>query len=60
MRNFDLEMKISWLDANTTPFISSEWKDKVETGNKVLVQTFHLQLTQEIEVLHKIVEDSTN
>lgn len=41
-------------------FAKIERKDKVETGNKVLVQTFRSQLIEELEVLHKIVEDSAN
>ncbi|KAH9326557.1 hypothetical protein KI387_006735 [Taxus chinensis] len=39
-------------------FAKIERKDKIETGNKVLVQTFRAQLTQELEVLHKTVEVS--
>jgi kinesin family protein 11 len=41
-------------------FVSSERKDKIETGNKELVQTFRIQLTQQLEVLHKTVEGSVS
>jgi hypothetical protein len=41
-------------------FVSLERKDKIETRNKELVQTFQIQLTQQLEVLHKIVEGSVS
>lgn len=37
----------------------SERKDKIEDGNKVLIQNFQSQLTQQLEVLHKAVASST-
>eukprot|EP01018_Ginkgo_biloba_P020856 Gb_32401 [translate_table: standard] len=36
-------------------FAKIERKDKIETGNKGLVQTFQVQLTQQLDVLHKTV-----
>ncbi|PKA49035.1 125 kDa kinesin-related protein [Apostasia shenzhenica] len=36
----------------------SERKDKIEDGNKVLVQQFQTQLTQQLDVLHKTVSAS--
>lgn len=50
---------------NTTQDVSGlfskiERKDKIETGNKELVQTFRIQLTQQLEVLHKTVEGSVS
>ena len=32
-----------------------ERKDKIEDGNRILVQKFQSQLTQQLEVLHKTV-----
>jgi len=46
--------------AYSFPFVSPERKDKIETGNKELVQTFRIQLTQQLEVLHKTVERSVS
>ncbi|XP_009792660.1 kinesin-like protein KIN-5D isoform X1 [Nicotiana sylvestris] len=40
-------------------FAKIERKDKIEDGNKVLIQKFQSQLTQELEVLHKTVASST-
>ena len=40
------------------PLVSLEGKDKIETRNKELVQTFRIHLTQQPEVLHKTVEIS--
>ncbi|KAF8402800.1 hypothetical protein HHK36_010891 [Tetracentron sinense] len=39
-------------------FTKIERKDKIEDGNKVLVQKFQSQLTQHLEVLHKTVAAS--
>ncbi|CAN6692561.1 unnamed protein product [Malus baccata var. baccata] len=36
-------------------FAKIERKDKIEDGNRILVQKFQSQLTQQLEVLHKIV-----
>lgn len=36
----------------------SERKDKIEDGNRVLVQKFQSQLTQQLETLHKTVAAS--
>ncbi|KAK4408883.1 Kinesin-like protein KIN-5D [Sesamum angolense] len=40
-------------------FNKIERKDKIEDGNRVLVQKFQSQLTQQLEVLHKAVASST-
>lgn len=32
-----------------------ERKDKIEDGNRILVQKFQSQLTQQLEILHKTV-----
>jgi len=39
--------------------VISERKDKIEDGNRVLIQNFQSQLTQQLEVLHKTVASST-
>ncbi|CAN4100917.1 unnamed protein product [Withania somnifera] len=39
-------------------FAKIERKDKIEHGNKVLIQKFQSQLTQQLEVLHKSVASS--
>ncbi|KAK4375149.1 hypothetical protein RND71_005826 [Anisodus tanguticus] len=39
-------------------FAKIERKDKLEHGNKVLIQKFQSQLTQQLEVLHKSVASS--
>ncbi|KAI3463791.1 hypothetical protein Pfo_020454 [Paulownia fortunei] len=36
-----------------------EHKDKIEDGNRVLIQKFLSQLTQQLEVLHKAIASST-
>jgi len=36
----------------------SERKDKIEDGNRVLIQKFQSQLTQQLEILHKTVAAS--
>lgn len=33
----------------------SERKDKIEDGNRILIQHFQAQLTQQLEILHKTV-----
>ncbi|XP_049367007.1 kinesin-like protein KIN-5D [Solanum verrucosum] len=40
-------------------FAKIERKDKIEDGNRVLIQNFQSQLTQQLEVLHKTVASST-
>lgn len=35
-----------------------ERKDKIEDGNRILVQKFQSQLTQQLEILHKTVSVS--
>ncbi|CAN1145683.1 Kinesin-like protein KIN-5D [Linum perenne] len=39
-------------------FSKIERKDKIEDGNRVLVQKFQSQLTQQLEILHKTVASS--
>ncbi|KAL2239500.1 UNVERIFIED_CONTAM: Kinesin-like protein KIN-5D [Sesamum indicum] len=39
--------------------LNSERKDKIEDDNRVLIQKFQSQLTQQLEVLHKAVASST-
>lgn len=36
----------------------SERKDKIEDGNRILIQKFQSQLTQQLEILHKTVAAS--
>lgn len=36
----------------------AERKDKIEDGNRILVQKFRSQLTQQLEILHKTVSAS--
>lgn len=33
----------------------SERKDKIENGNRILIQNFQSQLSQQLEILHKTV-----
>ncbi|KAK2643206.1 hypothetical protein Ddye_024969 [Dipteronia dyeriana] len=40
-------------------FAKIERKDKIEEGNRVLIQKFQSQLTQQLEILHKTVAAST-
>ncbi|GAB2274291.1 Kinesin-like protein KIN-5D [Dionaea muscipula] len=37
-----------------------ERKGKIEDGNRILIQTFQSQLTQQLEMLHRTVADSVN
>lgn len=39
-------------------FGSTENKNKIEDGNRVLIQNFHTQLVQQLEILHYAVESS--
>ncbi|KAH6765604.1 P-loop containing nucleoside triphosphate hydrolases superfamily protein [Perilla frutescens var. hirtella] len=43
----------------TNLFNKIERKDKIEDGNRTLIQKFQSQLTQQLEVLHKTVASST-
>ncbi|KAG8371393.1 hypothetical protein BUALT_Bualt13G0083100 [Buddleja alternifolia] len=43
----------------TNLFTKIERKDKIEDGNRILVQKFQSQLTQQLEILHKSVATST-
>ncbi|KAL1558091.1 Kinesin-like protein KIN-5D [Salvia divinorum] len=43
----------------TNLFTKIERKDKIEDGNRTLIQRFQSQLTQELGVLHKAVASST-
>ncbi|KAL8516151.1 hypothetical protein ACS0TY_014716 [Phlomoides rotata] len=43
----------------TNLFTKIERKDKIEEGNRVLIQKFQSQLTQQLEILHKAVASST-
>lgn len=40
------------------PFSTSERKDKIEEGNRILIQKFQSQLAQQLEALHKTVSAS--
>ncbi|XP_073064697.1 kinesin-like protein KIN-5D [Primulina eburnea] len=40
-------------------FAKIERKDKIEDGNKILIQNFQSQLTKQLEILHKSVASST-
>jgi kinesin family protein 11 len=40
------------------PFSTLERKDKIEEGNRVLIQKFQSQLAQQLEALHKTVSAS--
>ncbi|XP_074354143.1 kinesin-like protein KIN-5D [Apium graveolens] len=39
-------------------FAQIERKDNMENGNKALIQSFHTQLAQQLEILHSVVEVS--
>lgn len=39
-------------------FVVSERKDKIEDGNRILVQQFQSQLTKQLDILHKSVAAS--
>lgn len=39
-------------------FAVSEHKDKIEDGNRILVQQFQSQLTKQLDILHKSVAAS--
>ncbi|PIN10075.1 Kinesin-like protein [Handroanthus impetiginosus] len=43
----------------TNLFTKIERKDKIEDGNRILIQNFQSQLTQQLEILHKAVASST-
>ncbi|XP_012838663.1 PREDICTED: 125 kDa kinesin-related protein [Erythranthe guttata] len=43
----------------TNLFTKIERKDKIEDGNRILIQKFQSQLTQQLEILHKAVASST-
>lgn len=40
-------------------FLALERKDKIEEGNRILIQKFQSQLTQQLKALHKTVAAST-
>ncbi|RDX78228.1 Kinesin-like protein KIN-5D [Mucuna pruriens] len=44
--------------AHKLPFPTLERKDKIEEGNRILIQKFQSQLAQQLEVLHKTVSAS--
>ncbi|KAK4441131.1 Kinesin-like protein KIN-5D [Sesamum alatum] len=43
----------------TNLFTKIERKDKIEDGNRILIQKFQTELTQQLEILHKAVASST-
>ncbi|CAI0545220.1 unnamed protein product [Linum tenue] len=51
------ELESAALDVSSL-FSKIERKDKIEDGNRVLVQKFQSQLTQQLEILHKTVASS--
>ena len=44
--------------AHKLPFPILERKDKIEEGNRILIQKFQSELAQQLEVLHKTVSAS--
>ncbi|KAL0460644.1 UNVERIFIED_CONTAM: Kinesin-like protein KIN-5D [Sesamum latifolium] len=43
----------------TNLFTKIERKDKIEDGNRILIQKFQSELTQQLEILHRAVASST-
>lgn len=58
-RAFELraELESAALDVSSL-FTKIERKDKIETGNRILIQKFQAQLSQQLEILHKTVAAS--
>lgn len=48
----------SYYISHKLPFSTLERKDKIEEGNRVLIQKFQSQLAQQLEALHKTVSAS--
>ncbi|KDP44156.1 hypothetical protein JCGZ_05623 [Jatropha curcas] len=58
-RAFDLRAELENAASDISSLFSKiERKDKIEDGNRVLIQKFQSQLTQQLEVLHKTVATS--
>ncbi|KAF6146841.1 hypothetical protein GIB67_018494, partial [Kingdonia uniflora] len=58
-RAFELRSELENAASDVSELFSKiERKDKIEDGNKILVQKFQSQLTQQLEVLHKTVAAS--
>ncbi|PON84175.1 Kinesin-like protein [Trema orientale] len=55
-RSFELRAELENAASDVSSlFAKIERKDKIEDGNKLLVQKFQSQLTQQLEILHKTV-----
>ncbi|KZV56867.1 125 kDa kinesin-related protein, partial [Dorcoceras hygrometricum] len=52
------ELETAVLDVRNL-FAKIERKDKIEDGNKIVIQNFQSQLTKQLEILHKAVASST-
>ncbi|XP_039128668.1 kinesin-like protein KIN-5A [Dioscorea cayenensis subsp. rotundata] len=58
-RTYELRSELENTAADVSGLFSKiEHKDKIEDGNRVLVQKFRSQLTQQLDILHKTVSDS--
>ncbi|KAL3518285.1 hypothetical protein ACH5RR_020874 [Cinchona calisaya] len=58
-RAFDLRAELENAASDVSNlFAKIEHKDKIEDGNRILVQKFQSQLTQQLDVLHKTVAAS--
>ncbi|WOL14877.1 kinesin-like protein KIN-5A [Canna indica] len=58
-RAYDLRSELENAAADVSGLFSKiERKDKIEEGNRILVQKFQSQLTQQLDILHKTVSAS--
>ncbi|KAL1345380.1 hypothetical protein HN51_019129 [Arachis hypogaea] len=58
-RAIDLRAELENAASDVTNLFSKiERKDKIEEGNRILIQKFQSQLAQQLEVLHKTVSES--
>ncbi|KAJ9188929.1 hypothetical protein P3X46_000279 [Hevea brasiliensis] len=58
-RAFELQAELENAASDISSlFAKIERKDKIEDGNRVLIQKFQSQLTQQLEVLHRVVASS--
>ncbi|ESQ37425.1 hypothetical protein EUTSA_v10002384mg [Eutrema salsugineum] len=60
-RAFQLRTELESAASDVSSLFSKiERKDKIEDGNRCLIQNFQSQLTQQLELLHKTVASSVN
>ncbi|RVW65885.1 Kinesin-like protein KIN-5D [Vitis vinifera] len=60
-RAFELRAELENAASECIQLICQNWlrKDKIEDGNRIIIQKFQSQLTQQLEALHKTVAAST-